>query len=55
VARGPKTYFLEHFTMQLRRESAKNLLEKLLEAAQNSFNTKAGAWLFLVKGWCEID
>ena len=27
----PKAYFLEHFTMQLRRESATNLLEKLLD------------------------
>jgi hypothetical protein len=27
----PKAYFLEHFTMQLRRESAVNLLEKLLD------------------------
>ena len=27
----PKAYFLEHFTMQLRRESAANLLEKLLD------------------------
>lgn len=27
----PKAYFLEHFTMQLRRESANNLLEKLLD------------------------
>ena len=31
MACGPKAYFLEHFTMQLRRESAKNLLEKLLD------------------------
>ena len=27
----PKAYFLEHFTMELRRESAANLLEKLLD------------------------
>jgi hypothetical protein len=27
----PKAYFLEHFMMQLRRESAANLLEKLLD------------------------
>ena len=27
----PKAYFLEYFTMQLRRESAANLLEKLLD------------------------
>jgi len=27
----PKAFFLEHFTMQLRRESAANLLEKLLD------------------------
>ena len=27
----PKAYFLEHFTMQLHRESAANLLEKLLD------------------------
>jgi hypothetical protein len=31
MACGPKAYFLEHFTMELRRESAANLLEKLLD------------------------
>jgi hypothetical protein len=30
MACGPKLFFLEHFTMELRRESATNLLEKLL-------------------------
>ncbi|RHY22795.1 hypothetical protein DYB32_009393 [Aphanomyces invadans] len=30
MACGPKPFFLEHFTMELRRESAANLLEKLL-------------------------
>jgi hypothetical protein len=29
----PKAFFLEHFTMQLRRESAGNLLEKLLDCS----------------------
>ncbi len=30
MACGPKPFFLEHFTMELRRESAANMLEKLL-------------------------
>ena len=29
MACGPKAYFLEHFTMDLQRESAVNLLERL--------------------------
>jgi hypothetical protein len=31
MACGPKAFFLEHFTMELRRESAANLLEKLMD------------------------
>ena len=31
MAFGPKAYFLEHFKMELRRESAANLLEKLMD------------------------
>ncbi|SPR00518.1 unnamed protein product (mitochondrion) [Plasmodiophora brassicae] len=31
MACGPKPFFLEHFTMELRRESAANLLDKLLD------------------------
>ncbi len=31
MACGPKAYFLEHFTMELRRESAANLLNKLMD------------------------
>ncbi len=30
MACGPKSFFLEHFTMELRKESTANLLEKLL-------------------------
>jgi hypothetical protein len=30
LACGPKLFFLEHFTMELRRKSAANLMEKLL-------------------------
>jgi hypothetical protein len=30
MACGPKPFFLEHFTMELRRESTANVLEKLL-------------------------
>ena len=37
MACGPKAYFLEHFTMQLRRESASNLLEKLLDCKLRLF------------------
>jgi hypothetical protein len=33
MACGPKPFFLEHFTMELRKESAANLLEKLLKCA----------------------
>ncbi|CAK9207872.1 unnamed protein product [Sphagnum troendelagicum] len=33
MACGPKPFFLEHFTMELRRESVANLLEKLLNCA----------------------
>ncbi|CAK9270788.1 unnamed protein product [Sphagnum jensenii] len=29
MACGPKPFFLEHFTMELRKESAANLLQKL--------------------------
>ena len=32
MACGPKAFFLEHFTMELRRESAANLLESLLSS-----------------------
>ncbi len=32
TACGPKAYFLEHFTMELRRESAANLLNKLMDS-----------------------
>jgi len=30
MAYGPKSFFLEHFTMELRKESVANMLEKLL-------------------------
>jgi hypothetical protein len=30
MACGPKPFFLEHFTMELRKENAANLLDKLL-------------------------
>jgi hypothetical protein len=30
MACGPKSFFFEHFTMELHRESVANLLEKLL-------------------------
>jgi hypothetical protein len=32
MACGPKLFFLEHFTMELRKESATNLLKKLLNS-----------------------
>ncbi|CAM6070616.1 unnamed protein product [Sphagnum tenellum] len=38
MACGPIAFFLEHFTMELRRESASNLLEKLLSAKLRLLN-----------------
>jgi hypothetical protein len=31
MACGPMVFFLEHFSMELRRESAENLYEKLID------------------------